>query len=66
MEKQPGRKKPGKHKAQTPKQKAVVKSEEDKSEIEHPKRRSPLEHLKETINSEKSEIKTWKYTTTLN
>ena len=28
----------------------------NKSEIEHPKRRSHLEHLKETNNSEKSEI----------
>jgi hypothetical protein len=27
-----------------------------KSEIEHPKRRSPLEHLKKTNTSEKSEI----------
>jgi hypothetical protein len=35
----------------------------DSSRDEHPKRRSPLEHLKETINGEKFEINKWKYTT---
>jgi hypothetical protein len=40
------------------------KSDPDSSRDEHPKRRSPLEHLKETINGEKFEINKWKYTTT--